>query len=111
MNYNSLTELPGGESGIFAGFDSLKTLMLNQNNIETLYAESFEGPGRALTSLSIAHCRLTTIAVGCFDTLVGLQMMTLYGNDLAWIPVGAFHGLGELRTLSLAGNTPRFLQA
>ncbi|CBJ31212.1 Hypothetical leucine rich repeat protein [Ectocarpus siliculosus] len=111
MNYNSLTELPGGEDGIFAGFDSLNTLMLNQNNIETLYAESFEGLGGALTSLSIIQSRLTTIPVGCFDNLVGLQTMTLYGNDLAWLPVGAFRGLGELGTLSLAGNALSTLPA
>ncbi|CAM9353324.1 unnamed protein product, partial [Ectocarpus fasciculatus] len=104
MNSNSLTELPGGENGIFTGFDSLISLMLNQNNIETLYADSFKGLGGSLTSLSIIQSRLTTIPVGCFDNLVGLQSMRLYGNDLAWLPVGAFRGLGALQTLQLAGN-------
>ncbi|CAN0223524.1 unnamed protein product [Ectocarpus sp. 12 AP-2014] len=77
------SSLPGGENGIFAGSDSLESLTLNQNNIKTLYVESSEGLGGALTSL-IIQSRLTTIPVGCFDNLVGLHTMTLYGNDLTW---------------------------
>lgn len=50
------------------------------------------------TSLS-SPCDSTVSAPWLTSFSLCYEFRTLYGNDLAWIPVGAFRGLGELHTL------------
>ena len=58
----------------------------------------------AITALDLNNRNITTLKVGDFDGLTGLEELRLYNNQLTILPEDIFDGLIALTTLRLYGN-------
>ena len=58
----------------------------------------------AITSLNLSNKSITTLKVGDFEGLTGLEELSLYNNQLTNLPEDIFDGLTALTTLRLYGN-------
>ena len=58
----------------------------------------------AIADLNLSLTRLSSLVVGDFAGLTGLQTLTANGNSLSTLPVNVFAGLSALQELTFRGN-------
>lgn len=121
---NELSYLPNGS---FAGFPSLRRLLLSRNRIESIHADAFEGLGRLgvldlggnripgvdwrwfchltdLTAVNLSGNAVQVLTDGAFRCAKGLVSLDLASNRIGRIGDSAFEGLDRLNSTSLADN-------
>lgn len=81
----------------------MKTLMLDENRIQQL-PESLFLSLRLLQVLKLGNNQITTVYSNSFTGLVGLRELDLSGNRIPMLPLGIFDPLGHLETLLLTNN-------
>jgi Leucine-rich repeat (LRR) protein len=100
LNNNQLRELP---VGIFNGLGNLISFNLERNQSRGLPVGIFNGLGN-LMYLYLANNQLRELPVGIFNGLGNLMYLYLNNNQLRELPIGIFNGLGNLKELYLKNN-------
>ena len=107
LQNNNLTTL---HAGTFEGLRSLSKLELSSNNLIELPAATFEGLS-GLELLYLQNNNLTTLHAGTFKGLRSLSKLELSGNNLIELPAATFDGLSGLEGLALENNNLTTLHA
>ena len=97
---NLLMNIP---SGLPQMFPSLRTLLLDENLIETLRPKEFIGLEN-ITKLSLKGNKLTKIESGTFQILKELSQLYLSNNQISLLSSGSFNGLTSMLNLELEKN-------
>lgn len=121
---NKLTDLPAGiftethveylnfDSNKFTkiesigqcGADGIKTLILSNNSITTITADSFKNLTQ-LEKLSLSYNALGNLKVGIFEKVEKLKNLLLTSTKMTHIEFMTFARLTKLETLELSGNS------
>lgn len=100
VSHNLITDIPRKS---FIMQKSLKTLLLNNNNISAINNLSLHGLS-ALTLLNASHNQLSELHARIFLSLNKMETLDLSGNAIAFIHRDAFLGLLNLKALHLNAN-------
>lgn len=82
---------------------TLRTLILDRNQITTLPADVFRGL-TGLDNVELARNRLTNLDASIFQDLIGVNYIDLANNQLTGLPPNIFDGLPELDRIDLQFN-------
>ena len=82
---------------------AITRLSLSPKNITTLKVGDFDGL-TGLESLLVTNSSLSSLPSGIFDDLTNLEVLNLERNKLSSLPVGIFDKLSALTTLYLSEN-------
>ena len=101
LNLNR-TGISSLQSGDFSGLGSIRSLLLQSNQLTALPADIFSGLGNVRT-LRLTTNELDSLPGNLFDDLATVDILDLEYNNLTTLPSGLFDGL-NLRFLGLEGN-------
>lgn len=100
LNNNKLTSV---ENDTFALMNKLDLLNLENNDISTLYTNSFRGL-TDLKNLILGSNRLEKIPSGLFADMQKLTNLDLSNNKLTTLTISTFSGLISLQSLNISHN-------
>ena len=100
----SCFEINSLDQDMFAGFEKLKTLSLEDNRICRVHVEAFNNCPSHLGMLLLCDNQITSLEPGLFATQKHLGVLDFSNNCLNNLTPGVFDGLEGLRTLSLDQN-------
>ncbi|XP_060736455.1 leucine-rich repeat transmembrane protein FLRT2 [Tachysurus vachellii] len=102
LDDNSISTV-GVEEGAFREAISLKILFLTKNHLSSVPI----GLPEELKELRLDENRIALISDDAFENVTGLELLLLDGNLMTdeGLAPGAFQGLGNLKTLSMARNS------
>lgn len=89
---------------LFNGLDELRTLFLYRNKIRNIEERAFHSLPK-LEQLYLQMNKIEKLHPHMFDGLTSLQRLFLHENKIQYIPTGAFSGLGSLKRLRLDSNS------
>jgi Leucine-rich repeat (LRR) protein len=93
------------------GFDSLKLLNLDMNNISNIESNSFNGIARSIYAISLMHNHLKEISGYVFSnaTFTSLKILALHANEIEHLDAEVYKTLGGLNQLWLSFNKMKVL--
>ncbi|KAK3849967.1 hypothetical protein Pcinc_043303 [Petrolisthes cinctipes] len=97
---SNITVLP---PEIFDSSSGVANLQVTHSNIQSLAEGSLKGLEESLKSLSIQHCKLSTIPQDALHNLQSLQQLNLEANNITELPSFGFSKV-SLNSLNLKGN-------
>lgn len=105
LSQNSIKDLPGpGGVRTFDGLEKLTALNLERNLIQSLGENAFSGVRKTLSSLSLLNNLLSDFPVGAIHGLKELRVLDIGFNLLTALPETAFRGNPGITLLALDGN-------
>lgn len=105
LSQNSIKDLPGpGGIRTFDGLEKLSALNLERNLIQSLGENAFSGVRKTLSSLSLLNNLLSDFPVGAIHGLKELRVLDIGFNLLTALPETAFRGNPGITLLALDGN-------
>lgn len=82
----------------------IKSLILDNNRIRAIHADAFRGLENSMTSLSIAHNKLTDVPTDALTGLNSLLVLNLQCNNIGNLYQPVFRNVSRLIELNLACN-------
>ncbi|XP_015111688.1 uncharacterized protein LOC107037579 [Diachasma alloeum] len=112
----SVSYLPAGVEFTCVGISTLHqkfdkayknttAITIQDSNLMVIPDNQFSTFGTTLKSLDIHESRIRTIETNAFWGLVYLEKLSLWGNNLTWVPADWFTHLTNLRTLDISFNS------
>ena len=100
LSHNRINALP---TRVFSNLSKLQTLLLDDNQIQTIERSAFEGL-ESLTSVYLSYNIIDTIPESLFSNLSKLQRLFLDNNQIQIVERLAFEGLESLTYIDLYYN-------